>query len=231
MVEPVSPPEAFNLKGRPAAMMAQKVDGDVQMLFAVQLFGRMELIGFEMPAYDEADLAANMPIFQRDILPMIETARFVSEGAAPLMPPPQPGGLQGVYWGTHTYWTFGLDMMMQMQISHHWLTFWPDGTFYDGTPPNGTAPLVEEWKVSETGFEQDDTYISPVEVLADGTRINGSVSTFFYSGFARKRHLGRGLRLQPDRVPSRRHLVARLLRRRFWQLLVARLLRRRLWQL
>ncbi len=156
-----------------------------------------------------------MPIFQRDILPMIETARFVSEGAAPLMPPPQPGGLQGVYWGTHTYWTFGLDMMMQMQIGHHWLTFWPDGTFYDGTPPNGTAPFapadllaradmswgtyreeggrlilsyasgeVAEWQVSETGFEQDDTYISPVEVLADGTRINGSVSTFFYSGFS-----------------------------------------------
>jgi hypothetical protein len=215
VVEPLSPPEVFNLKGRPAAMMAQKVDGNVQMLFAVQLFGRMELIGFEMPAYDDDDFAANMPVFERDVMPMIEAARFVSEGATPLMPPPQPGGRQGVYWGTSTYWTLGLDMMMQMQISHHWLTFWPDGTFYDGTPPNGIAPFapadllaradmswgtyredggrlvlsyasgeVAEWQVSEDGFEQDSTYIYPVEVLANGTAINGSVSTFFYSGFS-----------------------------------------------
>ncbi|MBK8440044.1 MAG: hypothetical protein IPL38_11340 [Rhodobacter sp.] len=29
----------------------------------------------------------------------------------------------------------GIDGMMQMQIDHRWLTFWPDGLFYDGTPP------------------------------------------------------------------------------------------------
>ncbi len=50
VVEPISGPELFNFNGRPGAMMGQKVDGDLQMLFAVQLFGRVEMFGFEMPA-------------------------------------------------------------------------------------------------------------------------------------------------------------------------------------
>lgn len=213
-VEPLGPAELFNLKGRPGALLGQKVDGDLQMLFAVQLFGRMELIGFEMPAADEAELAEGMRVFERDVMPMLEKATYVSEGASPLMPPPQPGGRQGLYWGTSTYWTLGLNMMMQMQIDHHWLTFWPDGTFYDGTPPSGIAAFdpaeriekadmqwgsykedggklvlsyasgeVEAWEVTEDGLQQDDTSVFPVEVLEDGTKINGSVSTFFYSGF------------------------------------------------
>ena len=134
-------PEIANLRGRPAAMLGQKVDSDMQILFAIQLFGRMELIGFEASAYDEADLAEGMAVFQRDVLPMIDGARFVSEGADPLLPAPQPGDLQGVWWGTSTWWSMGLDGMMTMEIDHHWLTFWPDGTFYDGTPPEGIAPF------------------------------------------------------------------------------------------
>ena len=38
-------PEIANLGGRPAAMLGQRVDRDMQILFAIQLFGRMELIG------------------------------------------------------------------------------------------------------------------------------------------------------------------------------------------
>jgi hypothetical protein len=214
VVEGLGPVELFNLKGRPGALLGQKVDGRLQLLFAVQLFGRMELIGFEMPADDETELAEGLRVFDRDVMPMLEGATYVSEGASPLMPAPEPGGRNGLYWGTSTYWTLGLDMMMQMQISHQWLTFWPDGTFYDGTPPAGIAPFdaadliskadmewgsyreeagklilsyasgeVEEWVITEDGLQQGDTTVFPVDVLADGTKINGSVSTFFYSGF------------------------------------------------
>jgi hypothetical protein len=152
-VEPLGPAELFNLKGRPGALLGQKVDGDLQMLFAVQLFGRMELIGFEMPAADEAELAEGMRVFERDVMPMLEKATYVSEGASPLMPPPQPGGRQGLYWGTSTYWTLGLDMMMQMQIDHHWLTFWPDGTFYDGTPPSGIAAFDPAERIEKADMQ------------------------------------------------------------------------------
>jgi hypothetical protein len=213
-VQLMSAAELFNLKGRPAATLAQQVDGDVQMLFAIQLFGRMELIGFEMPASDEVELAANMKILARDVQPLVEGARFVSEGAKPLLPTPQPGPLQGVWWGTSTWWSVGIDGMMKMEIDHHWLTFWPEGTFYDGTPPTGTVPFdprgllakgdmdwgsyrlegdsltlsyasgrVETLTADGTKFTIGDRVMDPITPLADGTKINGVVSTLFVSGF------------------------------------------------
>ena len=207
-------PEIANLRGRPAAMLGQKVDSDMQILFAIQLFGRMELIGFEASAYDEAALAEGMAVFQRDVLPMIDGARYVSEGADPLLSSPQPGDLQGVWWGTSTWWSMGLDGMMTMEIDHHWLTFWPDGTFYDGTPPEGIAPFdraerlaagdmdwgsyradggqltlnyasgeVETYDIEEAQFTQGDRTMFQIEPLADGTKLDGIVSTIFVSGF------------------------------------------------
>jgi hypothetical protein len=120
-ITPLVQPEVMNLKGRPAAMLGQKVDSDLQILFAIQLFGRMELIGFEASAYDEADLTEGMTVFQRDVVPMIEGARYVSEGAKPLLPPPEPGPLQGLYWGYSTFWMMGLDGMMSLQLDHQFL--------------------------------------------------------------------------------------------------------------
>jgi hypothetical protein len=130
-------PEITNLKGRPAAMLGQKVDSDLQVLFAIQLFGRMQRIGFEASAWDEAELAEGMTVFQRDVVPLLEGARFVSEGAAPLLPTPEPGPLQGLYRGTSNSWVMGLDGMLSLQLDHHFLVFWPDGRFYEGTPPPG----------------------------------------------------------------------------------------------
>jgi hypothetical protein len=213
-IAPLSQTGVINLKGRPAAMLGQKVDDDLQMLFAVQLFGRMELVAFEAPAYDETKLTEAMQVFERDILPMLESTRFVSEGAEPLLPDPVPGDLSGVWWGTSTWWSLGLDGMMRMEIDHRWLTFWPDGTFYDGTAPDGTLALiktdllakgdmewgsyrvdggklrlfyasgtVEEFTITGETATQGDLTLSPVQLMADGTKIDGMVSTFFYSGF------------------------------------------------
>lgn len=210
----IVPPEVFNLKGRPGAILGQTVDGDLQILFAVQLFGRMELVAFTAPVSDPEDIQPAMTVFQRDVVPMLEGARFVSEGAKPLMPPPEPGDLAGVWWGTSNWWMMGIDGTMQMQIDHHWLTFYPDGTFYDGTPPTGTTPFeradllakgdmdwgsytldgdtltlhyasgeVESYEVSDDTFYKGDRRMDPIDLLADGTKINGVISTIFASGF------------------------------------------------
>ncbi|WP_149587800.1 copper resistance protein NlpE [Tabrizicola flagellatus] len=213
-IERLSGPSLVNLKGRPAAVMGQKIDGRLQVLFAVQLFGRMELIGFEAAAADADRAAAAMRVFERDVVPMMERARFVSEGAAPLLPAPQPGALEGVWWGTSTWWSVGLDAMLKMEIDHHWLTFWRDGTFYRGTPPLGTAPFdpperlavgdmdwgsyrldgdrltlsyasgeTETYSVADGRLTLGDRVLDRVELLADGTRIDGTVSTLFATGF------------------------------------------------
>lgn len=207
-------PQITNLGGRPAAMLGQKVDSDLQVLFAIQLFGRMELIGFEASAYDEADVAEGMKVFQRDVAPMVEGARFVSEGADPLLPAPEPGPLSGLYWGYSTSWLMGLDGMMSLQLDHQFLVFWPDGRFYEGTPPQGItafdpAPALAKGDMSWGNYRVDgasvtltfasgetsdltldgdslirgEATLSPVETLADGTKVDGSLSTFFYSGF------------------------------------------------
>ncbi len=220
--DPTDPPEitpmtasaVTNLRGRPSAMRGQTVDGDLQVLLAIQLFGRMELIGFEGPASDPEELAATMQVFERDVMPLVEGLGFVSEGADPLLPPPQPGPLTGVWWGTTTWWSMGLDGMMTMEIDHHWLTFWPDGIFYDGTPPTGTALFdqatllaagdmdwgsyqvdgatltlayasgrVETFDVKEDAFLQGEKRMDAITLLADGTKLNGVVSTIFVSGF------------------------------------------------
>jgi hypothetical protein len=211
---PLVAPELVSTGGRPSAMLGQKVDSDLHVLFAVQLFGRMELIGFKASAYDEEDLAEGMRVFERDVMPLLEGARFVSEGAPPLMPAPEPGDRSGVWWGTSTWWSMGLDGMMTMQIDHHWLTFWPDGTFYSGTAPQGVLPFdqaerlalgdmdwgvyraegdrliltyvsgeVMEYAINGDGLVQGDRTLYPIELMPDGTKINGMVSTFFYSGF------------------------------------------------
>lgn len=207
-------PELTNLAGRPAAVLGQKVDDDLQILFAIQLFGRMELIGFEASAYDEADLAEAMRVFQRDVAPLVEGARFVSEGAPPLLSEPEPGALSGLYWGTSTSWMMQLDGTVQMQLDHQFLVFWPDGRFYEGTPPQGLstfdpAPALDrgdmawgnyrmegdaltlayasgdtsELSVNGEALVRGEATLYEVEPLPDGTKVDGTLSTFFYSGF------------------------------------------------
>lgn len=207
-------PTVQNLNGRPSAMLGQTVDGDLQILFAVQLFGRMELIAFDAPASDEAELAETMQVFQRDVGPLLDGARYVSEGAAPLLPEAEPGPLDGLYWGTSTSWMMQLDGTMQMQLDHQFLTFWPDGRFYQGTPPQGLtafdpAPALyrgdmawgnyrvegdtvtlayasgetSELSVNGEALVRGEATLYQVEPLPDGTKVDGSLSSFFYSGF------------------------------------------------
>lgn len=212
--EIMSGPEVMNLGGRPAAMMGLKVGSDLQVLVAVQLFGRIELFAFTGSAYEPDDVAESVAVFQRDVTPMLETARYLSEGAQPLMPPPEPGPLTGLYWGYSTGWAMQLDGTMQMQLYHRHLVFWPDGTFYDGTPLQGLSSLdpkpllaagdmnwgsyrvhgstltlafasgeVQEISIQDTILQDGDRTMYAVDPLPDGSRIDGSVYSFFFSGF------------------------------------------------
>jgi hypothetical protein len=146
--EVIGTPTTINVAGRPGMLLGQKVGSDVQVLMAVGLSGGIEMIVFEGPASDEDDVQASLAVFQRDAAPILTAAKFVSEGAARLMPPPQPGDLSGLYWGFSTYWAMGIDGMMTMELDHRHLSFWPEGVFYDGTPPAGLAPFDTKERIA-----------------------------------------------------------------------------------
>lgn len=109
----VQPAAAFRDGGREVAMVGQMVDRDtLQIVFAVQMRDRIEVMAFLGPAEDEADLADTAKVFFEQALPLFTGARFVSDGAEPLLPPPRRGNLDGVYYGLSTSWSRGLDGMM-----------------------------------------------------------------------------------------------------------------------
>ncbi|MCB6178233.1 hypothetical protein LHP98_08835 [Rhodobacter sp. Har01] len=136
----------------------------------MRLVGRIEQIAVRAGAPDEAQAAASLAMFQRDVVAMPDAAALVSEGAAPLMPAPRPGSVQGLFSGCSIPWALGLDGMMQMQWAHRLLSFWPDCLFHDGTPPAGLAAFDRQARLDKG------------EPLSDGTRIDGALSSVFSSG-------------------------------------------------
>ena len=202
------------------AMQALKSGDDMQILLAVEIADRTQFFGFEADSRDEAKLAASLEIFARDVVPMITSARYLTEGAAPVLGAPEPGGVTGVWQGTGTRWSLGLDMMMKMDLISEQFVFWADGTFYDGTPPGGIAPFdrkaalrrgdmswgnyrVQRGKVLfsyadgdiderdlagadiEGGFDcSEGATCYRVKPMPDGTKINGRIENFTYSGFS-----------------------------------------------
>lgn len=200
------------------AMQGVKSGRDVQVLLAVELADRTEIYGFKADSRDEEKLAASLEVFGRDIVPMILTARYLSEGAAPLLGAPTAGGISGVWQGTGMGWTLGLDMTMQMDLASELFVFWEDGTFYDGSPATGLREFDraaalragdmsfgnyrisgvelllsyadgrrETRKIAAGGIEEgfdcgDDATCTPVQPLPDGTKIDGLIEGFSYSG-------------------------------------------------
>ena len=125
---------------RDAAMLAQSDGSDMQVLVAIEAGGRFHLLGFDGDGGDEDELAETGAVLTETFLPWLATLRFRAEGAPSLLPEPVAGGMEGLWWGWRSDVTLGTDMMMKTQNSHRTVTFWPDGTFYDGTPPLGLAP-------------------------------------------------------------------------------------------
>ena len=140
----IGEPSRLTVAGHNAAMQSLKVGSDMQVVIAVSLGDRFEMFGFQGGAYDDADLAQSMSVLQSQVVPFFEKLTFVSTGASPVLPVEQPGDMDGVWWGWSTSSTFGLDMMMRQQMDYRTLIFWPDGFFYDGTPPDGMAPIDKD---------------------------------------------------------------------------------------
>ena len=123
------------------ALYGLKVDSNLLIVMGFELPDRFELVAFDGYAYDEEKLAKSMTVFSDEVQPLFTSLQFVSMGARPLLPEPEPGPLSGVYWGWHNETVLGIDAMMRMEIAHRLLVFWEDGHFFDGEPPNGTRPL------------------------------------------------------------------------------------------
>jgi hypothetical protein len=213
-VEIMQAPTVTKLGPYDAALMGIKTGSDFQILVGIELPDRFEIFVFEGQGYDEADLATSMSVFQTEVIGMFESLQFVSEGAAPLMPDPRPGDMDGLWWGWRTGFTMQMDGTMQMEVQQRHIVFWPDGHFFDGTPPMGLLPIsppnltdkgdtdfgtyavagdtltlsfmtgeVETLTREDDGWAEGDRVLARVEPLADGERIDGFVSSFFYSGF------------------------------------------------
>ena len=123
-----------------AAMLGQTDGSDTQLLVAIAAGGRFHLLGFHGDASDEAALKDSTGTMTDTFLPWLTTLRFPSEGAAPLLGKPVPGKMTGLWWGMRLDPVMQIDLTMQMQTTMRHMVFWPDGTFYDGTPPAGLAP-------------------------------------------------------------------------------------------
>ena len=183
-VEVLKDPEPLMIGPYNAAMMGIKADGDLQILVAIALPSRTEIIGFEGPGHDEDALAETMATFGTVVAPLLESLRFVSEGDPGLLPDPVPGPLDGLWWGWGNSWSLGLDGMMTYEIDYRRITFFPDGHFYDGTPPDGLDGLDRKalMRAGDTDF---GTY-----------RLEGGTLILSYADGAREELPGDGVTFQ-----------------------------------
>ena len=134
------PPQIVYERGHPIAMQMFTVDGDPLLLAGFQIKDRYELVGLRGNGRTPEDLDTFQKTFAQMFPAYLETTRYVSIGATPLMPPPQPGPLKGAWFGTWLDQSIGMDMMMRMDMRSSLFVFWPEGYFHDGTPPGGMTP-------------------------------------------------------------------------------------------
>jgi hypothetical protein len=209
--EVTSPAEPIGDMGRPFAMMGQTVGRDIQIVMGLEADGRRTAVAFEGWAYDQEEIERTIGFLQSDIVPLMEGLTFVSEGAPPLMPEAQPGNLDGLLWGWGTTLMPGINGSLMTDISVRHIAFWPDGTFYDGTPVTGLGPLdkkaregsadwgtyreidgaielsfvdgeVEQLVAEGDGWSDGTHTFARAEPLPDGAPVDGTLESLFVSG-------------------------------------------------
>src|SRR3546814_12609445 len=74
--------------------------GKLQAFFAIDLPARNELIVFEGSARDEETFNRSLAALNTDVAPILNGLQFVSEGAQPVLVPPEAGSLEGPWFGT-----------------------------------------------------------------------------------------------------------------------------------
>ncbi len=136
------PPRAIALGDGKAAAVTGLHGGDwIHVVMAVQLSDRVQLFGFRGEADDPETVKDSLEVFATQAAPLFDAMAYVSEGAAPLLPEARPGPLSGLWWGWTQDQVFQIDGTIRIDVNMHTLIFWPDGHFYDGTPPEGMQPL------------------------------------------------------------------------------------------
>lgn len=151
-------PEITRIGPLSVGIMGQLVDGDPMFVLGYELSDRFEVAAFlGYSGYESEKLDESIGVFSDQVLPMLASLQFVSEGARSLMPDPVPGDLNGVYWGWYNATSLGLDGMVRLEVRHRRLVFWPDGYVFDGTPPSGLRP-VDADAILATGDDRLGTY-------------------------------------------------------------------------
>lgn len=127
--------------GRTVLSLASwKVDRDLLFMASFEIGQRATVIGFRGSGSTPDALEASGNAFQNALSDLVAGQLYtVPDGGSPVMPAAEPGPLDGIYWGSITRSTMGLDGMMQMDIRSRIFVFWKEGLFYDGEPDDGLA--------------------------------------------------------------------------------------------
>lgn len=156
-------PEPFGevsvMAGGQGAMGVWQIGDDWLMLMGLPVNDRAVLVGLRIPGRWLDAVPDSLAEAQTVLAGLSEDIYVTPQGGPAAMPPPQPGPLDGIYWGTVTRTNYGLDGMMQFDIQGRAVVFWPEGWFYDGAPANGMAPpTARELIPTEAGDTNWGTY-------------------------------------------------------------------------
>ena len=194
-------PESGSFGGMELAIGSWTIGTDTLFVVPVRKAGKASIIAFRGPAATPEDVTESGQTFQNDLMTLIGSLKFVSPGQG-VMPPPQPGPLDGVYWGSVTNSTLGMDGMLQMDIQSRAVVFWKEGWFYEGAPPNGFAqPTPADLIPTENGDEGWGTYRIEDGML-EVTHTGGQTESFRMASSGTSFYDGDRQMFQAQKVPD-----------------------------
>ncbi len=140
-IREIAPATTASLGDHAGALSTIRVGRKVYLLAAVQVDDTAVLLGFQGPGREVEDIEESFASFSAHVLPMWENLRFVALGDDGNLPAAVPGDLAGIHWGLTQYFRVQLDGTGYFDHQHHRYVFFPDGHFYEGTPPKGISRL------------------------------------------------------------------------------------------
>src|SRR3546814_14508036 len=115
--------------------------GKLQAFFAIDLPARNELIVFEGSARDEETFNRSLAALNNDVAPILNGLQFVSEGAEPVLGPPEAGSLEGPRVGTASRNQYnGLSGTLALAIDKGLMAFHAHGRLVRGLRHSGAGP-------------------------------------------------------------------------------------------
>ncbi len=193
---------------RQVAMSGQILNGgQVQLHAALRVGDRLEHV-FAVSQIDEASAAR----FSSTFTEFLGSLKFVGDDAKPLMSPPRPGPLEGIYYSSRMSYGIG-----GLETAHDFYFFSKAGWFFEGVPESrslsvfdpATAFLEEprdcgayelsgkklvlrfasgdreelDFETDGDGLKLGDRRFQRVDPPADGARIEGTFSTIRFASF------------------------------------------------